>query len=34
MTRRLVLAPGAWAFLMAFMGGGFVMAWIVRRAWR
>ena len=29
-----VLAPGAWAFLMAFMGGGFVMAWIVRRAWR
>lgn len=29
-----VLSPGAWAFLMAFMGGGFVTAWIVRRAWR
>lgn len=29
-----VLAPGAWVFLGAFMGGGFVTAWIVRRAWR
>ena len=29
-----VLSPGAWAFLMAFMAGGFVMAWIVRGAWR
>ncbi len=29
-----VLSPGAWAFLMAFMGGGFAMAWVVRRAWR
>ncbi|MBI1964532.1 MAG: YeeE/YedE family protein [Candidatus Rokubacteria bacterium] len=29
-----VLAPGAWAFLMAFMAGGFAMAWMVRRVWR
>ncbi len=29
-----VLAPGAWAFLATFMAGGFVTAWIVRRAWR
>src|SRR5947199_243616 len=29
-----VLAPGAWAFLAAFMAGGFATAWIVRRAWR
>ena len=29
-----VLAPGAWAFLVMFMAGGFVTAWIVRRAWR
>ncbi len=29
-----VLAPGGWVFLGAFMGGGFVTAWIVRRAWR
>lgn len=29
-----VLSPGAWAFLGAFMVGGFAMAWIVRGAWR
>ncbi len=29
-----VLAPGAWAFTLAFMGGGFATAWIVRRAWK
>src|SRR5439155_2423034 len=29
-----VLAPGAWAFLVMFLAGGFVTAWIVRRAWR
>lgn len=29
-----VLAPGAWAFLVTFMAGGFATAWIVRRAWR
>lgn len=29
-----VLAPGAWAFLAAFMMAGFGMAWIVRKAWR
>lgn len=29
-----VLAPGAWAFLMAFMGSGFIVAWGVRRVWR
>src|SRR5574337_224329 len=29
-----VLSPGAWAFTLAFMGGGFATAWIVRRAWR
>jgi hypothetical protein len=29
-----VLAPGAWAFLGAFMAAGFAVAWIVRSAWR
>lgn len=29
-----VLAPGAWAFLGAFMVAGFVTAWVVRGAWR
>jgi len=29
-----VLAPGAWAFTLAFLAGGFAMAWVVRRAWR
>lgn len=29
-----VLSPGAWAFILAFMAGGFVTAWIVRKAWR
>lgn len=29
-----VLAPGAWVFTLAFLGGGFAMAWVVRRAWR
>lgn len=29
-----VLAPGAWAFTLAFLGGGFAMAWVARRAWR
>lgn len=29
-----VLSLGAWAFMLAFLGGGFVTAWIVRRAWR
>ncbi len=29
-----VLSPGAWAFTLAFMTGGFVTARIVRRAWR
>lgn len=29
-----VLAVGAWAFLAAFMVGGFVAAQVVRRAWR
>ena len=29
-----VLSPGAWAFTLAFLGGGFVTAWVVRRAWR
>ena len=30
----VVLAVGAWAFLGAFMAGGFVTAWIARRAWQ
>jgi uncharacterized protein len=29
-----VLAPGAWAFLAAFMMAGFATAWIVRSTWR
>jgi hypothetical protein len=29
-----MLSPGAWAFTLAFMGGGFVTAWMVRRAWK
>lgn len=29
-----VLSPGAWAFTLAFMGGGFATAWVVRRVWR
>jgi uncharacterized membrane protein YedE/YeeE len=29
-----VLAPGAWAFLAAFMAAGFVTAWVVKKAWR
>lgn len=29
-----VLSPGGWSFMMAFMMGGFAMAWVVRRAWR
>ncbi len=29
-----VLSPGAWAFTLAFMGSGFVTAWIVKKAWR
>lgn len=29
-----VLAPGAWAFLAAFMAAGIVTAWIVKGAWR
>ena len=29
-----VLSSGTWAFTLAFMAGGFVTAWIVRRAWR
>lgn len=29
-----VLAPGAWAFLAAFMAAGFVTAGVVRRAWQ
>lgn len=29
-----VLAPGAWAFLAAFMAGGFAAAWLVRRTWQ
>ncbi|MBI1734708.1 MAG: YeeE/YedE family protein [Candidatus Rokubacteria bacterium] len=29
-----VLAPGAWAFLGAFMAAGFVTAWVVRGTWR
>lgn len=29
-----VLAPGAWAFLAAFMAAGFVTAWLVRGVWR
>lgn len=29
-----VLAPGAWAFLAAFMIAGVVTAWLVRRTWR
>lgn len=29
-----VLSPGGWAFMVAFMAGGFVTAWAVRRVWR
>lgn len=29
-----VLSPGGWAFTVAFMAGGFLTAWAVRKAWR
>jgi uncharacterized membrane protein YedE/YeeE len=29
-----LLSAGAWAFMMAFFGGGYAIAYFVRRAWR
>jgi uncharacterized membrane protein YedE/YeeE len=29
-----LLSPGAWAFTLAFLGGGFITARIVRRVWQ
>ena len=34
LSESALLSPGAWAFTLAFLGGGFVTAWIVRRVWQ
>jgi hypothetical protein len=28
------MSAGAWAFMMTFFGGGYALAYFVRRAWR
>jgi uncharacterized membrane protein YedE/YeeE len=34
LTGGALISAGAWAFMMTFFGGGYSVAYLVKRAWR